>query len=87
MHVKETENLTVSGPADLVLLEEGISLQSVHTGGHTSHITPSHITLCLSPLRACNRGCIGPCSVDVLAMCNLKSVCQFQVTHPNVFVA
>ena len=47
VHVKETENLVVSGPADLVLLEEGISLHSVHTGGHTSqspHITP-HITL------------------------------------------
>ena len=52
-----------------------------------AHITPSHITLCLPPLRACKRGCIGPCSVDILAMCNLKSVCQFQVTHPNVSVA
>ncbi len=32
VHVKETENLSVSGPADLVVSEEGITLYSVQTG-------------------------------------------------------
>ena len=46
VHVKETENLSVSGPADLVLSEEGIALHSVHTGRpHTHpplHLIPTH---------------------------------------------
>ena len=32
VHVKEAENLSVAGPADLVLSEDGITLHSVQTG-------------------------------------------------------
>ena len=32
VHVKESDNLSVSGPADLVVTDEGIVLHSIQTG-------------------------------------------------------
>lgn len=32
VHVKEADNLCVSGPADMVVSEEGIALHSIQTG-------------------------------------------------------
>ncbi len=34
VHAKEADNLCVSGPADLVVSEEGLAVHSVQTGGY-----------------------------------------------------
>ena len=36
VHVKEADNLCISGPADLVVSEEGIALHSIQTGMYST---------------------------------------------------